>query len=116
MSSAAFRNLAAYRLAAALADEIYAMVGKWSSFDRWSTGVQLVRAADSVGANIAESAGRWHEADKRRLCVIARGSLYETEHWLERAQARGLTGDGLESQIDELARTLNGLLKRPNPG
>jgi four helix bundle protein len=109
-----FRDLAAYRLAVELADEIHREVGKWPSFERWSVGLQLVRAADSVAANIAESSGRWHSADKRRLLVIARGSLYETEHWMERAEARGLpapSGDRLQ----EIAWALSGLIKRPTP-
>ena len=66
-----------------------------------------------MAANIAESAGRWHEDDKRRLLVIARGSLYETEHWLLRAETRGLMPKGASEQTDELGRALNGLIKRP---
>jgi four helix bundle protein len=77
--------------------------------------MQLVRAADSIGANIAEATGRWHPADKRRLFIIARGSLYETEHWLLRAEKRGLARPRSE-RLDDLARALNGLIKRPVPG
>jgi four helix bundle protein len=33
-------------------------VWRWSSFDRWTVGQQMVRSADSIGANIAEAAGR----------------------------------------------------------
>jgi four helix bundle protein len=50
----------------------------------------LVRAADSIGANIAEANGRAKGPDQSRLLVIARGSIYETQHWLERARSRGL--------------------------
>jgi four helix bundle protein len=103
--------LAAYRHAAALADALNKLVTSWPSFDLWTVGQQLVRAGDSVGANIAEGAGRWHGPDKRRLYIIARGSLYEVEHWLLRANARGLTNDLFEERIDETARTLNGLIK-----
>ena len=70
----------------------------------------MVRAADSVGANIAEAAGRWHTPDRRRLLIVARGSLYETEHWLTRAQARGL--ELPDTDLQELARTLHGLIRR----
>jgi four helix bundle protein len=75
--------------------------------------MQLVRAADSIGANIAEALGRWHPADKRRLLTIARGSLYETEHWIDRAHHRGLLRD--TPDLSELGRTLNGLMKKPTP-
>jgi four helix bundle protein len=109
-----FHDLVAYRLAAAIADELWGLVANWTPFDRWSIGMQLVRAADSVGANIAEATGRWHEPDKRRLLYVARGSLYETEHWLARAEARHLfPTEELAERLSELGRTLNGLLKRP---
>ncbi|MDX6584201.1 MAG: hypothetical protein QOI10_3385 [Solirubrobacterales bacterium] len=82
----------------------------------WSTGMQLVRAADSIAANIAEAFGRDSTADTRRLLFIARGSLFETEHWLAVSAARGLLEvSGLESKLSEVARTLNGLIARPGP-
>jgi four helix bundle protein len=110
----AFRDLTVYRLAAELADELYERAARFPKPDRLSIGLQLIRAADSVGANIAESAGRWHGPDKRRLLMIARGSLYELEHWLLRAEARGLLERGMSERTDELGRALNGLIKRPN--
>jgi four helix bundle protein len=76
--------------------------------------MQLVRAADSVGANIAESSGRWHPADKRRLLVIARGSLYEAEHWLERAEARSLSAPRTD-RLRELAWALSALISKTGP-
>src|SRR4051812_10850166 len=94
-----FRSLAAYRLSVELADELHDVVARWPQFDRASVGLQLVRSADSVGANIAESSGRWTTADKRRILLIARGSLYETEHWLDRARARGLIQKDLGGRL-----------------
>ncbi len=70
-----FRQLAGYRLAVELGDDVHRMAGGFPQLEQWTLGVQLIRAADSVGANIAESTGRWHEPDKRRLLLIARGSL-----------------------------------------
>ena len=116
MGTAAFRDLRAYELAARTGDAAHALVAAWPSFDRWSIGLQLLRAADGVGANIAEASGRWHVPDKRRLLVIARGSLYETEHWLLRAEARGLPTGSVAERLPELNRTLNGLIKQPTPG
>jgi four helix bundle protein len=94
-----------------LADDVYVAVKRWPSFDRWTVGVQLVRAADSVGANIAEASGRWSRGDGRRLFLIARGSPYETEHWMLRARNRGLVDADVAAGINELARTLNGLIR-----
>jgi four helix bundle protein len=108
-----FTDLAAYKRAVELADEIYRAVGSWGSFDRWTVGVQLVRAADSVGANIAEATGRWHYADQIKLLLVARGSLYETRHWLDRGRTRGLIdATCYQRRIEEIARPLNGLIGR----
>ena len=108
-----FERLTAYRLAAELGEGVWRAVAAWRSFERWTLGRQLVRASDSIAANIAEAAGRWHGPDRRRFYVIARGSLYETEHWLVRARRRGL--DVPELGTDELGRVLNGLIRRPGP-
>src|SRR3954451_10851742 len=111
-----YRELKAYRVAAELARDVRTEVLRWSSFDRWSLGLQLVRAVESVGANIAEAEGRWHAADKRRLLFIARGSFYETEHWLSRAVDSGLNCPDATDRLSELARLLNGMIKKPPPG
>jgi four helix bundle protein len=116
MSVSRFKDLFAYQLARRIADEIHATCGEWDRFERWSVGMQLVRAADSIGANIAEAFGRNSTADIRRFLYIARGSLFETEHWLDVAIARELIHrPALTEDIQELARVLNGLIRRPGP-
>jgi len=110
-----FNDLAAYRLADALADDVYAAVARFPAFDRSTLGTQLVRSADAVCANIAESTGRWTKADKRRILVIARGELLETEHWLKTARKRGLLRSDPSARVAEVARALNGLIKRSTP-
>jgi four helix bundle protein len=110
-----FNDLDAYRLAERLADDVYAAVGRFAPFDRSTLGMQVVRSADAVCANIAESTGRWTKADKRRLLVIARGELLETEHWLKTARKRGLLRSDPSPRVAEVARALNGLIKRATP-
>lgn len=112
VAGSAFRDLVAYRLAAALANDLYEVVSGWPRLPLWSVGVQMVRAADSVAANIAEAEGRFNWADRRRFLLIARGSLYETEHWLLQAEQRKLLPEGSSERIEEIAKTLNGLVKR----
>ena len=111
----AYRRLAAYQAAVRLADEIHAHVRTWPSLDQRTLGIQLIRAADSIGANIAEAAGRFHPQDRRRLLVIARGSLFETQHWLLRAKARRLLPEDYPDRFDDIARPLSGLIRRPGP-
>jgi four helix bundle protein len=104
------KDLRAYQLARALARDVWSATVGWSSFDRWAVGIQLVRAADSIGANIAEARGRWHRPDQLRLLYIARGSLHELEHWVEVAQERRLLSAEASAPIPEAGRTLNGLI------
>jgi four helix bundle protein len=107
------RDLVCYRLAFALAAELQRSVAEWPSFERWSIGQQLARAVGSVGANIAEAEGRWHGRDRARFLLNARGSLYETRHWLDLAAAAGLLAESShDKQLDELGRTINGLIRK----
>jgi four helix bundle protein len=110
-----FEKLRVYRLSEKLADELWKTTIGWNYFDRDTVGKQLVRAGDSIGANIAEGAGRGTFLDNRRFVRMARGSLNESKHWLRRAHKRGLLTaaqtDSLKPMLDELAPTLNAYLR-----
>ena len=115
MPKANFENLRIYQLSENLADQIWNAVARWDDFAKDTVGKQLVRAADSIGANISEGSGRGSNQDYRRFLRISRGSLYETLHWLRRAYLRKLltakeTRD-LRSVIAELSPTLNAYLR-----
>jgi four helix bundle protein len=98
MASLRFQDLTVYQLAEVLADTVWEIVLKWNNFARDTVGKQLVRAADSVGANIAEGAGRLRFADNRRHVGIGPGSFNEVQHWLRRAfQRKLLTTDQTKS-------------------
>src|SRR6266498_4717299 len=88
-----FENLRVYQLAEQLADEIWTVAASWNKFSSDTVGHQIVRAADSIGANIAEGSGRGSFQDNRRFIRIARGSLKETQHFLRRAYTRKLLDD-----------------------
>ncbi|MDJ0679671.1 MAG: four helix bundle protein [Xenococcaceae cyanobacterium MO_167.B52] len=49
-----FENLEVYKLSENLANEIWNIVEKWDYFARDTIGKQIVRSADSIGANIDE--------------------------------------------------------------
>ena len=115
MAKTNFESLRVYQLSETLADEIWTVVMQWDVFARDTVGKQLVRAADSIGANIAEGTGRGTFVDNRRFVRIARGSLNETQHFLRRAYRRRLLNDkdiqALRPLVDELAPKLNSYLK-----
>jgi four helix bundle protein len=90
MSRSNFENLRVYKLSEELADSIWNIVLRWDTLARDTVGKQVVRSADSIGANIAEGTGRHDFQDNRRFVKIARGSLNETQHFLRRAFKRKL--------------------------
>ena len=115
MSKTNFQNLRVYRLSEKLADKVWTAVAGWDNLARDTVGKQLIRAADSVGANIAEGEGRGSFQDNRRFIKIARGSLQETQHWLRRAYKRNLLTIEqtalISPLLDGLAPTLNAYLR-----
>ncbi len=114
MASKRFQDLNVYRLSEKLSEEIWQIVSQWQLLAKDTIGKQIIRSADSIGANIAEGVGRGSFNDNKRFVRIARGSLYETQHWLRRAYCRQLLTqeqlDKLKIIIDELAPKLNAYL------
>jgi four helix bundle protein len=112
--SATLDNLEVLKTAESLADEIWQGVGKWDGFAKDTVGKQLVRATDSVGANIAEAFGRYHYGEKLQFLYYARGSVYEMKYWLNRVQKRQLMpANNVQHYLNKiglLSRQLNGFL------
>ena len=110
-----FEDLRVFQLAEKMADEVWNTVTGWTYFEKDTVGKQLVKAADSVGANIAEGTGRGTPKDNQRFVRIARGSLNETKYWLRRAYTRNLIhkseANNFKKTLDELGPSLNAYLK-----
>ena len=110
-----FEKLQLYQLSEKIADSVWNIVVTWSPFARDTVGKQIVRAADSIGANIAEGSGRGSLVDNRRFVRMARGSLYETLHWLRRSYMRKLLSQTevkkLRELVQELSPKLNAFLR-----
>ena len=111
MAKSNFENLRVYILSETLADLVWEIVSERKNFPKDAIGKQLVRATDSIGANIAEGSGRGSDPDNRRFLKIARGSLYETQHWLRRAYKRSLL---TQKQVDNLLPIINELTPKLN--
>jgi four helix bundle protein len=107
-------------MAEQLADLVWELVRAWEPFAKRTVGSQLVRAADSVGANIAEGYGRASPADHQRFIRTARGSLYEVRHFLRRADQRKLLNKEqktpLQALLTELLPALNAYLRSLSHG
>lgn len=118
MEKTNFENLDIYKISESLADEIWKIVRQWDRLDQDTVGKQIIRSGDSIGANIAEGSGRGTPADHRRFLRMARGSLYETRHWLRRAHCRNLLNESttkvFSSLIMELTPKLNAYIRKVN--
>src|SRR5688500_11910974 len=71
----------------------------------------MARSADSIGANIAESFGRFNFGEKLQFLYYSRGSIFETKYWLNRTRVRGLMNSNeaqeYTNRLTEIARQLN---------
>jgi len=98
-------DIKAYRDSSVLSDLVWETVIRWDWFTKQTTGMQLVRAVDSIAANIAEGFGRFHKKDKQKFYYNARGSVYESGHWINKAYKRHtITEDEFEKIIGELRK------------
>jgi four helix bundle protein len=106
-----FEKLQVYKLSEKLSDHVWKIVVRWESLAKDTVGKQLIRAADSIGANIAEGSGRGTDPELRRFLRVARGSLYETQHWLRRSYKRRLL---TEKEVDDLLPLIKELTPKLN--
>ena len=105
-------DLGLLQKAEGVCDQIWEATRSWDRFNLEVVGSQMIRAVDSIGANIAESHGRYHYGEKIQFLLYARGSLTETQYWLRRCQQRNLMTPAICQELDEklesLAKDING--------
>ena len=77
-----FRDLIVWSKSHELTLEVYKLTENFPKEEMFGLKSQIRRASASIPANIAEGCGRGSFQDNRRFIRIARGSLYETRHWL----------------------------------
>jgi len=90
---------------------VWKRVCEWEHFAKDVVGKQMARATDSIGANIAESYGRFNYGEKLQFLYYSRGSLFEAKFWLNRALARELMQEdevkAYAARLSDVARQLN---------
>jgi four helix bundle protein len=108
-------DLEIYIMSETFANEIWDLVLHWDFFAKDTVGKQMVRSADSIGANIAEGFGRYHYKENKNFCYFSRGSIIETKTWLKKSKARELidetTYQSLLSQLEAIHLKLNIYIK-----
>ena len=83
-------KLEVYNIAEKFSDNIWDIVIKWDYFNKDTIGKQLVKAADSISANIAEGYGRYFYKESKQFYFYSRGSIQETKSWLSKCLRRNL--------------------------
>lgn len=106
------KDLEVYQLARELSKLAWAVYEKMNWHDKKIMGDQFISSIDSIGANIAESYGRFHYLDRVRFLYNSRGSMVEAiNHWLEllleRSKINQSDYDAMKSVADKLSVKLN---------
>lgn len=108
-------ELKVYQCAMDVGEKVWEIVDKWSNFEKDTIGKQLIRAIDSVPANLSEGFGRFHYKENKNFCYYSRGSLYESKTWIVKAYNRKLINKNdfelLKSEINKIAMMLNSYIK-----
>lgn len=111
MATLDLTELRVYQLAMRVGSDVWSIVEKWSWFEKPALGMQWIRSADSIAANISEGYGRYSYRENARFCYYARGSLRETETWLAKSTQRNLAersnAEDLSMRLDTLRRLLD---------
>lgn|SRR6056297_1325711 len=108
-------ELQVYNLSMDIAERVWSIIYKWNYFEKDTIGKQLIRAIDSVAANLSEGYGRFHYKENKNFCYYSRGSLYESKTWITKAFNRGLISEvdyeSLKSDINTIGVKLNNYIK-----
>ena len=109
-----YRNLALWQRAQDLALAVVKMSESLPKSEAArSIGRQVVSSAGSVAANIAEGHGRYSVAAYRNHPSIARGSIAETDSWLDLLARAGYVAPDIARQLhDECELLLGGLTRQ----
>ena len=99
----------------AIVEAVYEATASFPKEETYGLTSQIRRAVVSVPANIAEGQGRRLSKEYLYFLANSRGSLLELDTHLEIAQRlRYLSREqyaNLKTQLDEVARILNGLMR-----
>lgn len=111
-----YKDLVVWQKSLYFADQVIQLIDHLdTSRKHYRLFEQLESAATSVPMNIAEGKGRNSQKEFMQFLYVARGSLYETLTLLEIFKLRNWINEDqysrLETQSNEIARMINGLIK-----
>ena len=96
MKIRSFIDLIVWQLSSQLSKEIAQIVKTFPKSEKYELADDLLRAARSIPANIAEGFGRFHFAEKIQFYNIAKGSTTETQNHLVESYNNEYISDKVE--------------------
>lgn len=113
-----YKKLLIWQRGMEIASECFSVVSTWPSFEKYSLGNQMVRAAVSIPSNVAEGNSRTSNKDKKRFIELALGSAYELETQVILSQNLGCADKirmgNLIQEIKEEQKLLSGFIRLLN--
>lgn len=110
-----YKNLKVYQASKVVVKDVYQLMKKFPSEERFALCDQLRRAVISVPSNIVEGLSRTSDKEKHNFLNIAYGSLMETLCQLDISADLGyITQEELqkiENESAELVRMMKGLMR-----
>jgi len=111
-----YKNYQVWRNSKFLVKEVYSVMSKLPSSEKYGLESQIKRAAISIPANIAEGVGRRTQKDFRGFLHIALGSSYELDTLLELTRDLGFLKpqevESLQRKLTEVKKQLNSLISK----
>ena len=110
-----YKNLKVYQIAKTVVKDVYQLIKKFPSEERYALCDQLRRAVISVPSNIVEGLSRTSDKEKHNFLNISYGSLMETLCQLDISADLGyITNEELkhvEDESVELIRMMKGMMR-----
>lgn len=98
-------ELEVYQIALAISDMAWEIYLKLPKEFKYTMNSQFLDASDSIGANISEGYGRYHYKDSMKFYYTARGSLFESDFWINRLYKRQFITGNVYSDFLSLVNT-----------
>jgi len=114
MSYIPLEQLNVYKLSREYSKECWFIYNNMDWQTKKVIGDQMMSSVDSIGANTAEGYGRFHYLDKIKFYYNARGSLFESKHWINLLFERNIIDKEKHTKLIglyiEISKCLNGLI------
>ena len=113
-----YKDLVVWKRSMILVKDLYRITSGFPSYELYSLTSQIRRSAISIPVNIAEGWGRESPKNYLQFLRNSRGSLFELETLIlisdDMKYIESEMSNNLHSEIDEIGKMLNSLIKRIN--